>query len=129
MLAFYLRPDVQTVMAEYEADLSHLYEKVVGAAGPLDRDVKRMTREGYVRGFGETMSLVPDVFVQSDLEHIFQTIVNERVDTGVSNLNYEEESAFEQRMAGSLSYEEFKKSMVRIASLCMVITQRVKIGP
>ena len=122
MLAFYLRPDVQTVMAEYEADLSRLYEKVVGATDAFERDVKRMTKEGYVRGFAETVGLIPDIFVQSDLEHIFKTIVNERVDTGVNNLNYEEESAFEKRMAGSLSYEEFKKSTVRIASLCMVIT-------
>ena len=88
MLAFYLRPDVQTVMAEYEADLSRLYEKVVGATDSFDRDVKRMTREGYVRGFGETVGLVPNVFVPSDLEHVFKTIVNERVDTGVNNLNY-----------------------------------------
>ena len=58
-------------MAEYEADLSRLYEKVVGASDAFERDVKRMTKEGYIRGFAETVSLVPDVFVQSELEHIF----------------------------------------------------------
>ena len=48
VLAFYLRPDVQTVMAEYEEPLGLFYEKVVGAIDSLDRDTKRMTLQGYV---------------------------------------------------------------------------------
>ena len=50
-----------------------------------------------------------------DLELIFDTIVNERVDAG-------SQSALAE---SSLTFDEWKKSMVRIASLCAAQTVRV----
>ena len=44
--------------------------------------MKRMSKEGYSRGFGETAMLVPGVLKRRDLELIFDTIINERVDAG-----------------------------------------------
>ena len=45
VLAFYLRPDVQTVFEEFDGELGKLYGKVVGAESILGRDTKRMTQE------------------------------------------------------------------------------------
>ena len=114
-MAFYLRPDVRVVFEEYIKHLAELYGKVVRATDDFDRDLKRMTLDGYVRGFGETANLVPIVFVGRDLEMVFDTIVNERVDTG-----YDFEDPSLASIAGSLSFEEFKKSMIRIASIVTV---------
>lgn len=50
VLAFYLRPDVQTVFGEYEAHLAVMYDKIVGAdlIDPSSRDMKRMTMDGFI---------------------------------------------------------------------------------
>lgn len=42
MLAFYLRPDVQTIIGEYDEKLAKFYEKIVRAASQFERDIKRM---------------------------------------------------------------------------------------
>ena len=63
----------------------------------------------YLTYFGESESgLLPAVLDGQDLELIFDTIVNERADTG-------SESAL---IGSSLAYDEWKKSLVRIASIC-----------
>lgn len=59
MLAFYLRPDVQTVYSEYEAHLGVIFDKVVGANDPDERDLKRMTLEGYISGFAKATDIAP----------------------------------------------------------------------
>lgn len=132
VLAFYLRPDVQTVIGEYEGTLGAFFEKVVGAADSFERDLKRMGQKGYSVGFGETSRLVPDVLVRQDMEMIFDTIVNERVDTvggpGSSLLTPYRDNAL-ANMAGSLSFEEFKKSLVRVASILTHQTHKVKMEP
>ena len=110
-------------MAEYDRDLGQLYEKIVGAKDALDRDTKRMTSEGYVQGFGETAEIVPKVLSVRDLGLIFDTIINERVDSSVAAYSgnadiYDDQMALAE--VGSLSYEEFKKSIVRLSTLCAV---------
>jgi len=87
VLAFYLRPDVQTVFSEYEAHFGVLYDKIVGATNITERDTKRLSQEGYVEGFGKSTELIPDVFDPSVLQRIFKTIVNERVDYGSDRLD------------------------------------------
>ena len=85
-----------------------------------------MNAEGYVRGFGETADIVPATLSIRDLGLIFDTIVNERVDNS-------QHDSFDNptlaQVAGSLSFEEFKKSMVRVASLCFVSSQKIRIAP
>ena len=108
--------------------MGRFYEKVVGAADYLERDLKRMREDGYARGFGETSKLVPRVLEKADLDTIFDTIVNERVDAVGPGLTPYRDHAL-ANMAGSLSYEEFKKSFVRLASILHVSTQRVKLSP
>ena len=125
MLAFYLRPDIQTIMGEYEDELAKFYEKVVRATSYLDRDLKRMDQKGYVKGFAETARLTPNVLTASDVELIFDTIVNERVDTAGSAITPYRDPAL-ANLDGSLSFEEFKKSMVRVASLLTHSTQRMR---
>lgn len=80
VLAFYLRPDVIIIMDQYEEFLGEHYGKVVGAIDELDRDTKRMSLDGFVKGFGATAGLYEKVLYRRDLELIFDTIVNERVD-------------------------------------------------
>jgi len=128
VLAFYLRPDVQTVVAEYDEQLGKLYEKIVGARDSLDRDTKRMTQDGYVSGFGETAKLVPSVLSVRDLGLIFDTVVNERVDHTQHNDSFDESGALAD-MGGSLSFEEFKKSIIRVASLCTATNDRIRMSP
>ena len=43
VLAFYLRPDVQTVFSEYENHFGILYDYIVRANDRAERDTKRMT--------------------------------------------------------------------------------------
>ena len=128
MLGFYLRPDTQTVMAEYEQKLADIYGGIVGATDPIDRDIKRMSLEDYTRSFGEAVDLIPTVLDRRDLELIFDTIINERVDSagGVPFTTVQDQAL--TRNIGSLSYEEFKKSIVRIASICNVQSRRVKMN-
>ena len=126
VLGFYLRPDVQAVMADYEQKLADIYGDVVGATDPIDRDIKRMNIEDYTQSFGEVAELVPTVLDRRDLELIFDTIINERVDSagGVPFTTVQDQAL--TRNAGTLSYEEFKKSIVRIASICNVQTRKAK---
>ncbi len=70
------------ILSEYEAHFGILYEKIVGAEDSLDRDLKRMNSAGYIMGFAQAGDLFPQVFTQNDLELIFDTIVNERIDDG-----------------------------------------------
>ena len=49
-----------------------------------------MSLEGYVRGFGETAGIVPSTFSKQDLELIFDTIVNERIDSSEDDYLAEE---------------------------------------
>ena len=109
VLVFYMRPEVQAIYSEYADQLSASYIALVGAEDSYDRDSKRMDLPTYLSVFGEIESgLVPHVLPGHDLELLFDTLVNERVDTG-------SESAL---TGSSLNFEEWKKSMVRIASLC-----------
>ena len=114
------------MVAEYDAQLGQLYEKIVGARDAIDRDMKRMNAEGYVRGFGETCDIVPSVLSVRDLGLIFDTIVNERVDT-TQNDSFEDSALAE--MESTLSYEEFKKSIVRLATLCFASSDLVRVAP
>lgn len=104
-------------MTEYEAHFGILYEKIVGAIDSLDRDFKRMNLAGYLKGFAVSADLIPQVFERRDMELIFDTIVNERIDDG----NDFADPALTQANQ-TLSYEEFKKSLVRIASISQVST-------
>lgn len=78
-----------------------------------------------MKGFGETAMLTPGVLSRRDMELIFDTIVNERVDAASPGLTPYRDSAL-ANLAGSLSYEEFKKSIVRVASLLTHTTQKVR---
>ena len=61
---------------------------------------------------------------EQDLELIFDTAVNERVDGAMAEM---QSLAIDAETFGvtksSLSFEEFKKSLVRIASICAVSTR------
>ena len=94
----------------------------MGARDALDRDTKRMTSEGYVQGFGETAEIVPKVLSVRDLGLIFDTIINERVDGNAAAYSNQDMNDDQIALAevGSLSYEEFKKSIVRLSTLCAV---------
>ena len=90
----------------------------IGATSPLDKHIKKMDLESYIQTLGTAATLVPSVLDRSDLELIFDTIINERI----------EETALggASSASGSLSYEEFKKSIVRVASLCKVVNEKVQ---
>ena len=126
VLAFYLRPDIQTIYAEYEGHLGVIFDKVVGANDPDERDLKRMTLEGYIEGFAKATDLIPQVLKAHDLELLYDTIVNERVDAGA---NADLQDSVLANVAQSLSYEEFKKSIVRIASIVAVKTDKKRMDP
>ena len=126
VLGFYLRPDVQAVIADYEQKLAEIYGDVVGVTDPIDRDIKRMNIDEYTQSFGEVAELVPTVLDRRDLELIFDTIINERVDIAGSVPFTTVQDQALTRNAGTLSYEEFKKSIVRIASICNVQTRKAK---
>ena len=68
--------------------------------------------------------MIPDVLQEQDLELIFDTAVNERVDGAMAEM---QSQALDVETFGvtksSLSFEEFKKSLVRIASICAVSTR------
>ena len=68
---------------------------------------------------------MPRTLDQQDLVLLFDTIVNERVDSGFD----QDGDPTLARMSGSLSFEEFKKSIVRVASLVSVQSQRIRMGP
>ena len=85
-----------------------------------------MNAEGYVCGFGETADIVPSILSIRDLGLIFDTIVNERIDISAQD-SFDDPTL--AQVAGSLSFEEFKKSIVRVASLCFVSSQQVRIHP
>ena len=125
VLAFYLRPDVQTVFGEYEGHFGILYDYIVRAKDPSERDTKRMTKEGFIKGFGEAADLVPHVLKPFDLEMLFDTIVNERVDAG-SDLHSDPALA---HMSSSISFEEFKKALIRIASIVVVTANKRRLEP
>ena len=61
---------------------------------------------------------------EQDLELIFDTAVNERVDGAMAEM---QSQVLDIETFGvtksSLSFEEFKKSLVRIASICAVSTR------
>ena len=85
-----------------------------------------------MRGFGETADIVPSVLSLRDLGLIFDTIVNERVDSAAPLLNdsFDNNStSLAEAEGGSLSYEEFKKSIVRLATLCFVSSEKVRMRP
>ena len=75
-----------------------------------------------MQGFGETAEIVPKVLSVRDLGLIFDTIINERVDGNAAA--YSNQDMYDDQIAlaevGSLSYEEFKKSIVRLSTLCAV---------
>ena len=82
-----------------------------------------MSQEGYVRGFGQSAEMMPMVLTRKDMELVFDTIVNERVDQG------SDDDAALASVTVTLSFEEFKKSLVRVASLCTVTSERVQMEP
>ena len=46
----------------------------------MDREIAHMTIAAYSYQFARAASLVPVVLIETDLEMIFDTIINERVD-------------------------------------------------
>ena len=83
-----------------------------------------------MRGFGETADIVPSVLSVRDLGLIFDTIVNERIDSAaILNDSFGNDSSLAEVEGGSLSYEEFKKSIVRLATLCFVNSERIRMRP
>ena len=62
----------------------------------------------------------------ADLELLYDTIVNERVDSGA---NADLQDAALANLAQSLSYEEFKKSIVRIASIVTAKADKKRMDP
>ena len=115
VLAFYLRPDVTYVIGEYEVHLASLYDRIVGAHHPSERDLKRMSLNGFYQGFAATTGLVPQALTEKDFDLLFETIIDERVDQGTSLEN----DAIANK-GQSLSFEEFKKSLIRISTIVMV---------
>ena len=69
---------------------------------------------------------MPSVLSIRDLGLIFDTIVNERVDN-TQNDSFDDPTL--AQVEGSLSFEEFKKSIVRVASLCFVSVEKVRMDP
>ena len=90
-----------------------------------ERDTLRLALRAYSYQFGTVAKLVPQVLEEFDLELIFDTAVNERVDGAM--MSEMQSKALEVETFGvaksSLSFEEFKKSLVRVASLCAVSTK------
>ena len=83
----------------------------------MDREIAHMTIAAYSYQFSRAASLVPAVLIERDLEMIFDTIINERVDQEMNAYDdYGAENPDDSK-DGSLSFEDFKKSLVRIASL------------
>lgn len=83
-----------------------------------------------MRGFGETADIVSSVLSVRDLGLIFDTIVNERIDSAaILNDSFGNDSSLAEVEGGSLSYEEFKKSIVRLATLCFVNSERIRMRP
>lgn len=59
MKAFDMQPDVAAMTGEYEAHLAGMYDKIVGASHPMERKEKRMSLDGFIKGFAATTDLVP----------------------------------------------------------------------
>jgi len=59
-----------------------MYDKAINAADKNDRILKRMTLDEYVQVFGLISGLIDQIFERRDLELIFDTIINERLETG-----------------------------------------------
>ena len=116
---------MQTVVSKYEDALGEFYDKLVGASILEERDTLRLRLRAYSYQFGTAARLVPQVLEEFDLELIFDTAVNERVDGAF--MSEMQSKALDLETFGvaksSLSFEEFKKSLVRIASLCTVSTK------
>ena len=115
------------MLDKYDDELGEFYDKLVGAQSLDERDTLRLRLRAYSYQFGTTAKLIPQVLKEFDLELIFDTAVNERVDGAV--MSEMSNKALDLETFGvaksSLSFEEFKKSLVRIASLCAVSTKTV----
>ena len=115
------------MLDKYDDELGEFYDKLVGAQSLDERDTLRLRLRAYSYQFGTTAKLIPQVLKDFDLELIFDTAVNERVDGAV--MSEMSNKALDLETFGvaksSLSFEEFKKSLVRIASLCAVSTKTV----
>ena len=111
-------------MDSYEDILGEFFDKLVDAKTLEDREIQRLKLRAYSYQFGLTAKLIPDVLQEQDLELIFDTAVNERVDGAMAEM---QSQALDVETFGvtksSLSFEEFKKSLVRIASICAVSTR------
>ena len=83
----------------------------------------KLKLSGYAYQFGVAANLVTQVLNDKDMVLIFDTIVNERIDSFDDGQDMDED---EDGVAqSSISFEEFKKSIVRIASLLTVATIEV----
>ena len=102
------------------------FERAVDANDEFDRHLKRMNLDQYVNVFGPESGLIPDVLDDRDLELIFDTIINERLEVGQNEVHIAEDDIQPSNL-NSLSFEEFKKSFIRIASLCKVTLSKLKI--
>mmetsp|Transcript_45039 Transcript_45039/g.59734 ORF Transcript_45039/g.59734 Transcript_45039/m.59734 type:complete len:118 (-) Transcript_45039:884-1237(-) len=111
-------------MNEYEGHLGTLFDYIVRANSPAERDLKRMTVDGYVKGFAESSEVTPGALKAQELEMLFQTIVNERVDAGSALTN-----PALGAMGHTISFEEFKKSFVRLASIVVVTANKKRMEP
>ena len=111
-------------MDSYEDILGEFFDKLVDAKTLEDREIQRLKLRAYSYQFGSSAKLIPDVLQEQDLELIFDTAVNERVDGAMGEM---QSQALDVETFGvtksSLSFEEFKKSLVRIASICAVSTR------
>ena len=115
------------MLDKYDDDLGEFYDKLVGAQVPEERDTLRLRLRAYSYQFGTAAKLIPQVLKEFDLELIFDTAVNERVDGAI--MSEMQSKALDLETFGvaksSLSFEEFKKSLVRIASLCAVSSRTI----
>ena len=71
---------MQKVIDKYDDALGNFYDKLVGAQTIDERDTLRLRLRAYSYQFGMASKLLPDVLKEFDLELIFDTAVNERVD-------------------------------------------------
>ena len=73
-------------MNSYDGILGEFFDKLVDAKTLEDREIQRLKLRAYSYQFGTTAQLIPDVLQEQDLELIFDTAVNERVDGAMAEM-------------------------------------------
>ena len=83
-----------------------------------------MTLDGFIKGAVSTTDLYPEVLKRTDFELLFDKIIEERVDKG-SDMDPKKLAEYNQ----SISFEEFKKSIIRISTLVEVTATKKRMDP